>query len=208
MKQLDKLKTILEAKLNQNKKILNILILLSIIGFILGIIFVVFIAKNDHTYIKEYMSQYIKNINDGNINYLVCFKDNFLINIVIFIFIFLLGISVIGIPIIVLIYFTKIFIIGFSITSFILSFKLKGLLYVLIYLIPNIIMYIMLTTIVLYATKVSLYLIYSVFNKLEINFKNVMNSYFKVFIFSVVGIIIYSILDTFLLPNIIQIIGG
>ena len=39
----------------------------------------------------------------------------------------------------------------------------------------------------------------------EINFKDIMNHYFKILIFSIVGIIIYSLLETFMTPHFISI---
>lgn len=206
MKQLDKLKLKAKNKFQQNKRILGFMILLFVIGIIAGTLFITITSKTDQNYVKEYMTSYITQIQNGELNYLNCFKDSFLSNIILFIFIFLLGISVIGIPIIVFIYFFKSFILGFSITSFILSFKLKGILYVLIYLIPTTLIYILLTILTLYALKISIYLIYSVFNKLEVDFKIIMNQYFKVFIFSIIGIIVFSILETFVMPYLMSLL--
>lgn len=206
MKQLDKLKLKVKNKFQQNKRILGFMILLFVIGIIAGTLFITITSKTDQNYVKEYMTSYITQIQNGELNYLNCFKDSFLSNIILFIFIFLLGISVIGIPIIVFIYFFKSFILGFSITSFILSFKLKGILYVLIYLISTTLIYILLTILTLYALKISIYLIYSVFNKLEVDFKIIMNQYFKVFIFSIIGIIVFSILETFVMPYLMSLL--
>lgn len=206
MKQLDKLKHTLKNKISQNKKIPGFIILLFVIGFIAGTVFMTIISKTDQSYVKQYMSSYIENIQNNQFNYLACFKDGFLSNLVLFIFIFLLGISVIGIPIIIFIYFFKSFILGFSITSFVLTFGLKGILYTLVFLIPNLLIYILLTILTIYAIKVSIYFIYSIFHKLDINSKLIMNQYLKILIFSIAGIIIYSLLDTFVTPYLIRLI--
>lgn len=205
MKKLDKLKNKVKTKLNNNRKVILIVTILFLIGFIAGTIFITIIAKGDHEYIKEYMNNYVNNIKSNNLNYLTCFKDSVISNMLLFIFIFLLGISVIGIPLIIFIYFFKCFIFGFTISSFILTFKIKGVLFTLIYLIPNLLILTLLSLLCIYASKVSMYLIYSIFNKLEINFKNIMNHYFKILIFSIVGIIIYSLLETFIIPYFISI---
>lgn len=206
MKQLDKLKNIVKSKINQNKKILGFIILLFVIGFIAGTVFMTILSKTDQSYVKEYMSSYIENIQNNNLNYLSCFKESFLANILLFIVIFLLGISVIGIPIIIFIYFFKSFILGFSITTFILAFGLKGMLYTIIFLIPHILIYTLLTILTIYAVKVSIYFIYSIFHKLDINSKVIMNQYFKILIFSIIGIIIYSLMETFVTPYFIKLI--
>ena len=207
MKQLDKLRNAIKSKIEQHKKILFFIILLFVIGFIAGTIFITILSKTDQTYVKDYMSSYIENIRNNNLNYLTCFKDATISNLLLFIVIFLLGISVIGIPIIIFIYFFKSFILGFSITSFILSFGSKGIIYTLIFLIPNIIIYTLLTILTIYAIKVSIYFIYSIFHKLSINSKVIMSTYFKVLIFSIVGVIIYSLLETFVVPYLFQLIN-
>lgn len=205
MKKLDKLRNKVKVKINNNKKMILLVTILFLIGFIAGTIFITIIAKGDHEYIKEYMNNYINNIKNNNLNYLTCFKDSVISNMLLFIFIFLLGISVIGIPLIIFIYFFKCFIFGFTISSFILTFKIKGILFTIIYLIPNLLILTLLSLLSIYAVKVSMYLIYSIFNKLEINFKDIMNHYFKILIFSIVGIIIYSLLETFMTPHFISI---
>ena len=205
MKKLDKLKNKVKVKINNNKKMILIVTILFLIGFIAGTLFITIIAKGDHEYIKEYMNNYVNNIKNNNLNYLTCFKDSVISNMLLFVFIFLLGISVIGIPLIIFIYFFKCFIFGFTISSFILTFKIKGILFTIIYLIPNLLILILLSLLSIYAVKVSMYLIYSIFNKLEINFKDIMNHYFKILIFSIVGIIIYSLLETFIIPYFISI---
>ena len=101
------------------------------------------LSKTDQSYVKDYMTSYIGNIRENQLNYLSCFMNAFLSNFILFISIFLLGISVIGIPFILFIYFFKSFILGFSVTSFILSFGAKGILYTIIYIIPNLLIYIL-----------------------------------------------------------------
>ena len=60
---------------------------------------------------------------------------------------------------------------------------------------------------VIYALKISIYFIYSIFNKLDINSKVIMNGYLKILLFSIVGIILYSLLETFVTPYFIQLIS-
>lgn len=205
MKQLDKLKNNIKSKIINNKKMILLVIILSLIGFIAGTIFITIIAKADHEYIKEYMNNYILNIKNNKLDYLTCFKDSTISNILLFVFIFLLGISVIGIPLIMFIYFFKCFIFGFTASSFILTFKLKGTILIVIYLIPNLLLLSLFSILCIYAIKVSIYLIYSIFNKLEINFRDIMNHYFKILVFSIIGIIVYSLLETFVTPYFISI---
>ena len=58
MKKLDKLKNKVKTKINNNKKMILLITILFLIGFIAGTIFITIIAKGDHEYIKEYMNNY------------------------------------------------------------------------------------------------------------------------------------------------------
>ena len=201
MKHLDKLIHEAKARFKNNKKIIIILLGITIIGIISGSIFMTFITDSDKTLSANYLKNFFDNIIDNKLNYIDTLKNNFFSSFLYITIIFLLGISVIGIPIALIMYFAKSFMLGFSLSTIILNYKFKGILYSIIYVFPShIIKLILFTMLVMYAIKVSSYLIYAIFNKLEINFKNIMNRYFKVFVICLIGIVLTSILDTYLTP--------
>ena len=181
-----------------NKKIIIFLFGLSLIGIISGSLFITTISSNDKIEVVEYIKGFIKNINDFNIKSSI--MSLLISNIGFIILIWLLGISIIGIPIILFMFFTKIFIIGFTISSFILSYKTKGVLLAIIYVLPlqiiNILIY---TLITLYAIKISNNLIYCIFNK-NTNYKLIPNKYVKILLISVVTIFINIIYESILFP--------
>lgn len=205
MKYLDKLTHTAKTKFKNNKKMIIILLGITIIGIIAGSIFMTFIIDSDKILSAEYLKSFFDNISNNKLDFLATFKNNFLSSFIYITIIFLLGISVIGIPIALMMYFAKSFILGFTIATIILNYKFKGILYSIIYIFPShIIKLVLFTMLVMYAVKVSSYLIYAIFNKLEINFKTIMNKYFKVFIICLIGITITSILDTYLTPFILE----
>ena len=57
-----------------NKKGINFLSIISIIGFIFGSIFILIITNSDKTLVKEYISSYIKSTN--NIDYIPILFNN------------------------------------------------------------------------------------------------------------------------------------
>ena len=181
-----------------NKKIIIFLFGLSLIGIISGSLFITTISSNDKVEVVEYIKGFIKNIKDFNIKSSI--MSLLISNIGFIILIWLLGISIIGIPIILFMFFTKIFIIGFTISSFILSYKTKGVLLAIIYVLPlqiiNILIY---TLITLYAIKISNNLIYCIFNK-NTNYKLIPNKYVKILLISVVTIFINIIYESILFP--------
>ena len=198
-KNLDKLKT----KFRLNKKILIFLLGLIAIGFIFGTIFITMINSSDKTLVKNYITNYITNIN--NVNYTKSLQNSLINNLGFIFIIWLLGISIIGIPIIIFILFSKAFTIGFSISSFILNYKVKGCLYALIYIFPsqiiNIIIYTVLT---IYSITFSFKIIYSVLNKSTLNFKYITGKYLKILIISIIISTLCSLYDVFIIPNILK----
>lgn len=193
----------MRKKLKINKNGILFLLGIAAIGFISGIIFITIISKSDQTLVKEYINDYFNNIN--KINYLDVFKNTFLESLSFIIIVWLLGMSVIGIPINVFYYFIKSFIIGFSISSFILTYKIKGCLYAFLYIVPHNIINLIIYTILIYFTiNFSLTLIYAIFKKKNINFKIIMNKYVNILFLSLGLILITSIYETFVVPNLIK----
>ena len=201
MKYLDKLK----KQFKFNKKTLRFLIGISIIGFLFGCIFILIISKTDKTLVKDYVESFIKNLNTNKFDYLDIFKNTMINNILFIVVIWLLGMSVIGIPINIFYYFLKCFVLGFTCISFVLTYKLKGSIFSLIYVIPhNLINITLFTILVYYSLYFSLLLIYSIIKKKNINFKSFISKYTKILIFSIIGIIITGLYEAFILPNIMK----
>lgn len=201
MKYLNKVK----KQFKFNKKALRFLIGISLIGFIFGTIFILIISSTDKLKVTEYIESFVGNLNKNSFNYLDIFKNTMLNNLMFIIVIWLLGMSVIGIPINIFYYFLKSFVLGFTCVSFILTYKLKGCLFSLIYIIPhNLINITIYTILVYYSINFSLLLIYSIIKKKNINIKIFVNKYFKILIFCFVGIVITSTYEAVILPNIMK----
>lgn len=200
-KVMDKLK----KELKVNDKGIKFLLGISLIGFIFGCLFIIFISKSDQELVKEYVFEFIDNIFNNKLNYIEIFKNAFFNGLVFIFTIWVLGMSVIGVPINIFYYFIKSFVLGFSISSLILCYKVKGCLLALIYIVPhNLINICVYTILMYYAIKFSLKLIDSIFHKKSINFKNIMNVYLKVLMFSLVILFITSLYEGFVVPLIIN----
>lgn len=194
---LDKLK---QGTMN-NKKIIWFLFGLSIIAIISGSLFITMITKSDQTLVKEYIESFMNTIIGNEVDYLAVLKNTLLNNMVFIIVVWLLGISVIGIPVSIFMYFSKIFMLGFSVSSFILTYKSKGILYAVLYIFPhhiiNIILYTLLT---IYTLKMSHTLLFSIIEKKEINIKKKMNRYLLVLGICLGGIVVTSLYEVFVIP--------
>lgn len=201
MKYLDKLK----RELKVNKKGIGFLIGISVIGFIFGCLFIIIISKSDKLLVKEYIESFLKNLNTNKFDYLDIFKNTLFNNLLFIFIIFLLGMSVIGIPINIFYFFLKSFVLGFTMVSFILTYKIKGCLFSLLYVVPhNIINIFIFTILVYYSINFSILLIYGITKKKSINFRNMMNKYLKILLLTLIIILITSLYESFVLPNIMK----
>ncbi len=200
-KQMDKLK----KKTTSNKKIIVFLVGLFLIGLIAGSIFITIISKSDQALVKEYIKEFVNKADKNKLNYLEALKNASLSNGLFIVIVWLLGFSIIGIPIVIFMYFSKAFILGFSLSSFILQYKFKGLLLALIYFFPhhvvNILAY---TLIMIYSLKISFILINSIIKKKTISFKAIMNRYLIVFAVSIGMVIVASLYECFVVPFLIK----
>lgn len=201
MKLLDKLK----REFKCNKKGIIFLLGIALIGFIFGCLFITIISNSDKIMVKDYVTTFIENIRNNKINYTDNFINILISNFSFIIIIWVLGMSVIGIPINVFYYFINSFILGFSVVSFILSYKLKGCIFSFIYIIPHSIINLMIfTLIVYYSINFSLTLIFAITKKKSINFKQIINKYLKILLFSSIVILLTSLYEGYIIPNIMN----
>lgn len=200
-KQMDKLK----KKTTSNKKIIVFLVGLFLIGLIAGSIFITIISKSDQALVKEYIKEFVNKADKNKLNYLEALKNASLSNGLFIVIVWLLGFSIIGIPIVIFMYFSKAFILGFSLSSFILQYKFKGLLLALIYFFPHHVVNILAYTLILiYSLKISFILINSIIKKKTISFKAIMNRYLIVFAVSIGMVIVASLYECFVVPFLIK----
>jgi stage II sporulation protein M len=189
----------------KDKKIYLFLFIILIIGIITGSLFINILNTEDKTLVINEITNFFKQIKSNDINYTIALKNSFSSNLLYIILIWLLGISIIGIPIIVFIVFIKGFIIGFSVSSIILQYKFWGILGAITYIFPHVIIN---TLIILllscYALYFSFYLFWAIIKKRNINFKDIINKYSYLMLISIILIIITSLIEVFVSPYIIK----
>ena len=124
-------------KIRQNK-LVTLLIIIMIISIILGILFPAIITKEDKSLIIDSVKTFISGIKQNNMNYLSGILQSISNNSLVTILVWILGISIIGIPLILLIIFFKGFLVGFSFTSILITYGISGIIKAIIYTLPNI----------------------------------------------------------------------
>lgn len=138
-------------------------------------------------------------------DYFKLFKSDILSNTFNVFIMWILGISAIGLIVLLFLFFSEGFSVGFTISSIIYTFKYKGIGLSLVYLIPVKILYILIMFLItFFACKFSYKLIMHIFFKKEMDLNEVYKRYLKIFILSFIFIILYSFLNIFLSPFLIK----
>ena len=120
-------------------------------------------------------------------------------------FIWLLGISVIGIPILCIIYMTKVLLISSELTFLLINIKNFKILWIPIYLIPQIIKIIIDFILVYYAIQYSVFLIKLLFFQKEYVRTRITIRYLKILAISSILIILNSLIEIYLVPLLLKI---
>lgn len=193
---MDKLKRIFCA----NKKIFVFLLGLFIIGLIFGSSLPIFLSNEDKNLVSEYLISFINQVNNGY-DSLFLFKNGLINNSLFGVLIWALGVSIIGVFIVLFLFFSKCFIIGFSISSIIINYGFKGILFSLAYIFPhqviNICIYGILTN---YSLIFSIKLIGFIFKKNDFNIRGAFNRYFKIFLFCLTVLVVSALYEAFISP--------
>ncbi len=196
-----------KLKIKVDKKLFVFLLVLMIIGISVGSILVTILNSSDKNLTIEYINEFTNNIKDNKLDYLFALKNNLFSNLSYIILIWLLGISIIGLPIMLIMFFSKSFILGFSIGAVLETYKAKGILFSLVYVFPGqVIDLLFLLLLMMYAMSFSFKLIYAIFKKKSLDFKLVMNRYFKIFLLVLIVTLLMTLYDTFLMPKLIKLI--
>lgn len=183
-----------------NKKYFVFITIIFFIAIMSGSIFTLTLNDTDTNIVSEFFSNYLENIN--KINYMSSFVNSLISNIFVVMIIWLLSYSIIGLPIIILIFFYKSFIIGFSISGIIINYKIKGLLMAFLYIFPHQILFILaLLYLLVFSVIMSINLFYAVFKHENIRFSS--NNNLIIILASIITLLC-SIYDSFMLPLIMK----
>ncbi len=198
-----KIYSYLYSTLKSNKHIIKFLLVVFFLGIVFGSLFLNFISDNDKIVLTNNISDFFNNVNKLNkyVLGLNVFKDNLINSLFISTLIFILGLSIIGIVIVIFIIFYKGFTTGLSISSIILKYKFKGILGAFLYVFPfNIIEILIFIFLSLYAVNSSLKFIRAIVKKDNLNFKTFIGKYLLSFIISIFMLTITSLCKAYVLP--------
>lgn len=111
-------------------------------GIVLGVYTVKYMSGFEKSDLLNYLSSFIKNYDLKSINYKELFVETAKNNIPVLLIVWFLGLTMIGIPIILILDVIKGFTIGFTVTFFVSGMGFKGIWMALLSIIPQNIIYI------------------------------------------------------------------
>lgn len=190
-----------------NKKVNLFVIFIVVLGIISGSLFLMVLNENDKSEVINEISTFMTNINTNNINNLNSFKNSLIEGMILIILSWILGMSIIGVIFNIFFIYMKSFIIGFSISSFILVYKYKGILSSLIYVIPSQLINILIILILgVYTLLFSKYLFKMIFLKDKtVNLGKFFKKYVLVFGICIILCLVSSLCEAYLLPSLLKV---
>lgn len=190
-----------------NKKVNLFVIFIVVLGIISGSLFLMVLNENDKSEVINEISTFMANINTNNINNLNSFKNSLIEGMILIILSWILGMSIIGVIFNIFFIYMKSFTIGFSISSFILVYKYKGILSSLIYVIPSQLINILIILILgVYTLLFSKYLFKMIFIKDKtVNLGKFFKKYVLVFGICIILCVISSLCEAYLLPSLLKV---
>lgn len=189
----------------KQKKKYVFLIGLAVVGILFGIVFSFILSNSDKLLVESSINNFFNAIEHNEIHYMDGLFSSLFAGLLYIVIVWFLGISIIGIPIILFLLFIKGFIMGFSIGSIISIYKVKGIIGAFLYIFPHhilsIISYILLCY---FAIVFSKRLFDYLFLKKEVGLKKLMRKYIKIFLICFVVSILCSLSETFLAPALLK----
>ena len=201
---MDKTKYKKEYNKNKKRKLFKILFIIAVISFIIGIFYVAIISKSDKSLIKKTFDAYFLSIQNDSFNNIDSLIGNILTNVVLTFVVWILGISIIGIPVSVFYLIYRSFVTGFSISSLIYTYGFKGVIISIFYSFPLIINLLVFFILTFYAVNFSKKLYLYLFKKKDINLKGMTKVYTKVLIVFLIILLICSIVSSYLVPILLK----
>ena len=202
-----KIKNNLHKIIKEEKKIIIFILLIFILGLVSGSLFINFISDSDRKLLLDEVGNFFNNIKnlDKSVFGFKASINTLLNNFIQLTMLFLIGISMIGIIVVIFILFFKGFVTGLTIGTILYKFSLKGIIGVILYVVPISLLYILIYLFFsFFIVYVSLKFIKAFIKKDNLNFKTFLGKYTLSYLISIVLIIITSFLDGYISPLLLK----
>ena len=189
----------------KRRKLLTFLLISMLVSCLCGIFFISLLSDANKDLVKTSINSYFTGISNNEINYLKGLYTSLSSNLLSNFFLWIMGISVIGVAVAVVFVMIKSFLVAFSFVSIIYTYGFKGILVGLIYIIPEFLELFIMFVVAYYAISFSIILFKYLFRKKDYNKRLIVTRYLKLLILSIVALIVVSILSVFVIPFLLRI---
>ncbi len=195
----------LKKRVTINRKLFLFLFVLFIVGLLAGSLFTIILNESDQSLVKDSLSNFMTSVSKHQLNIEQTLLPSLFSQIIYVLAVWLLGISILGLPIVLILYFSKAFTLGFSIGSLLFHYQAKGILLSFGYIFPHqIINFFLYTILTIYSLSLSLKLFDALFHKKRLDFRFILNKYLFILILTLLVIIITCLLEMFVMPTMIS----
>lgn len=197
----------LNETIKKEKALLTFVFIIFILGLVIGSLFINFVTDADKNLLVSQVETFFSSVKKlgTDVFGLKVFTSSLLNNFLQLLIIFVLGVSMVGIPAVILIMFFKGFMLGTTLSTIILKYQVKGVLGCFLYVFPvmiiNLLIYIFFS---FFAVHVSLRFLKALLKKDTLNFRAFFGRYLLAFLISVILMIITCLLDSFLTPLLLK----
>ncbi len=185
----------------KDKKQFILIFLICVVAFIIGVLLPSILNEENRKIIETSLNSFFDTIKNNQLKTNELLFKTLTSNIIIDLILWLLGISIIGIPIVIILLSYKSLSLGFTISSIISTYKLNGIIKALIYIVPNTINLFIFFVISYYSISFSLMLFNYLFRKKEYNKKIIVKRYLKLLVISIIILIFSSVIETYVVPK-------
>lgn len=185
----------------KDKKQFILIFVICVVAFIIGVLLPSILNEENRKIIETSLNSFFDTIKNNQLKTNELLFKTLTSNIIIDLILWLLGISIIGIPIVIILLGYKSLSLGFTISSIISTYKLNGVIKALIYIVPNIINLFIFFVISYYSISFSLMLFNYLFRKKEYNKRVIVNRYLKLLVISIIILIFSSVIETYVVPK-------
>ena len=193
-------------KFIKKNKLLSILLIITFFAIINGIFITAFFDEKINNEITNNITALVNQVRTGKYNsHFNVFREIKFNSIYILLF-WLIGISIIGIPILIVLYLLRLFTVSFEMIFLIKNIKITGILFSLFYMIPkfiNIIIYFFLLN---HSVRFSIILIKVIFFKKNYNLSLIMKRYGIILILSELFVVLITLIENLLMPKLFSFI--
>lgn len=187
-------------------RLFKAIIIIFIVGLLCGFIGFILLSNNYKSELSDSLNNYILLINNSKYNYINTLIKSLSNNYKYSALLLLFGSSFIFAILVPLFIYFKGILLGFNIFSIIYTFKLKGLLYALILLFPEVLELIIFILISYYSINLGFKIFNAYKNNKNVNFKSFFKNYLYIFLVLNTLFIITSLFETYISSNIIKFI--